>query len=223
MIKVRKLSKAYTLQSRQELLKEEIASLWKQKKKKDLLWALNDVSFDIAPGEMVSVTGVNGAGKSTLLKLLSRVILPTSGEIYLSGRVGALLEVGAGFHAELSGRENIFLSGAILGMRRSATAQKLDEIVAFAEVEPFLDTPIKKYSSGMFLRLAFSVMAHLDSEILIIDEVLSIADAAFQKKAHNKLHQIASTGRTLLLTNHQFTYPRTLHLDQGSLRTQLTP
>lgn len=217
MIQVRKLSKAYPIQPRRELLKEELVSFWKRPKQKEQLWALKEVSFDAASGDMISVTGANGAGKSTLLKLLSRVILPTSGEIYLSGRVAALLEVGAGFHAELSGRENIFLSGAILGMRRSAIAQKLEEIVAFAEVEPFVDSPIKKYSSGMFLRLAFSVMVHLDSEILIVDEVLSIADAPFQKKAQDKLLKIATNGRILFLVSHQFAYPRTLHLDQGRL------
>jgi lipopolysaccharide transport system ATP-binding protein len=166
------------------------------------LWALDDVSFDVAPGEVVGVIGGNGAGKTTLLKLLSRITEPTAGRIELNGRVGSLLEVGTGFHPELTGRENVFLNGAILGMRRTEIAGKFDEIVAFADVERFLDTPVKHYSSGMYVRLAFSVAAHLEPEILLVDEVLAVGDAAFQRKCLGKMQEVSRGGRTVVFVSH---------------------
>jgi lipopolysaccharide transport system ATP-binding protein len=165
-------------------------------------WALKDVSFDVEPGEVVGIIGRNGAGKSTLLKILSQITEPTTGEITLNGRVASLLEVGTGFHPELTGRENIFLNGSILGMSRVEIKKKFDEIVAFAEVEKFLDTPVKRYSSGMYVRLAFAVAAHLDPEILIIDEVLAVGDAQFQKKCLGKMGEVARGGRTVLFVSH---------------------
>jgi lipopolysaccharide transport system ATP-binding protein len=165
-------------------------------------WALRDINLTVHPGELVGVIGRNGAGKSTLLKILSRVTKPTTGRVALYGRVGSLLEVGTGFHAELSGRENIFLSGAILGMRRAEIERKFDEIVAFSELEKFIDTPVKRYSSGMYVRLAFSVAAHLEPEILIMDEVLAVGDAAFQQKCLDKMHAIRQHGRTIFFVSH---------------------
>jgi lipopolysaccharide transport system ATP-binding protein len=166
-------------------------------------WALRDISFSIEPGEVVGIIGRNGAGKSTLLKILSRITEPTKGEIILRGRVASLLEVGTGFHPELSGRENIFLNGAILGMTKSEIARKFDEIVDFAEVEKFIDTPVKRYSSGMYVRLAFAVAAHLEPEILIVDEVLAVGDSAFQKKCLGKMRDVARDGgRTVLFVSH---------------------
>jgi lipopolysaccharide transport system ATP-binding protein len=171
--------------------------------KSDEFWALRDVSFNVQPGEVVGIIGRNGAGKSTLLKLLSRITEPTSGEIVLRGRVASLLEVGTGFHPELSGRENIFLNGAILGMKRAEISAKFDEIVAFAEVEQFIDTPVKRYSSGMYVRLAFAVAAHLEPEILIVDEVLAVGDVQFQKKCMGKMQDVArKSGRTVLFVSH---------------------
>ena len=169
---------------------------------RETIWALKDVSFEIAPGEVVGVIGRNGAGKSTLLKILSRITEPTAGRAEVHGRVGSLLEVGTGFHNELTGRENIFLNGAILGMRKAEIARKFDEIVAFAEVERFIDTPVKHYSTGMYLRLAFAVAAHLEPEILLVDEVLAVGDAAFQKKCLGKMGDIAQQGRTVLFVSH---------------------
>lgn len=166
-------------------------------------WALQDVSFLVEPGEVVGIIGRNGAGKSTLLKILSRITEPTTGRITLNGRVASLLEVGTGFHPELSGRENIYLNGAILGMSRAEIRRKFDEIVAFSEVEKFLDTPVKRYSSGMYVRLAFAVAAHLEPEILIVDEVLAVGDAQFQKKCLGKIQNVArSEGRTVLFVSH---------------------
>jgi lipopolysaccharide transport system ATP-binding protein len=168
----------------------------------DWFWAVNDVSFEIGQGEAIGLVGRNGAGKSTLLKILSRITEPTTGQIEMRGRVGSLLEVGTGFHPELTGRENIFLNGAILGMRRAEIERRFDEIVAFAEVEKFLDTPVRHYSSGMYMRLAFAVAAHLESEILLVDEVLAVGDAAFQKKCLGKMSDVATAGRTVILVSH---------------------
>jgi len=168
----------------------------------EYFWALNDVAFEVKRGEVVGVIGRNGAGKSTLLKILSRITEPTTGEVWLRGRVASLLEVGTGFHPELTGRENIFLNGAILGMARQEILRKFDEIVAFAEVEAFLDTPVKRYSSGMYVRLAFAVAAHLEPEILIVDEVLAVGDAEFQKKCLGKMNDVAKGGRTVLFVSH---------------------
>jgi len=168
----------------------------------NIIWALKDVSFSISRGEVVGVIGKNGAGKSTLLKVLSRITEPTAGRAEIRGRVGSLLEVGTGFHPELSGRENIYLNGAILGMRRAEIEAKFDEIVAFAEIQKFLDTPVKRYSSGMYVRLAFAVAAHLEPEILLVDEVLAVGDAAFQDKCLGKMSDVARSGRTVLFVSH---------------------
>jgi lipopolysaccharide transport system ATP-binding protein len=166
------------------------------------IWALDDISFDVEEGNVLGIVGRNGAGKSTLLKVLSRVTEPTKGEVTVRGRVGSLLEVGTGFHPELTGRENIYLNGAVLGMKRAEIDRKFDEIVAFSEVEQFVDTPVKRYSSGMYLRLAFAVAAHLEPEILVVDEVLAVGDAEFQKKCLGKMGDVAQDGRTVLFVSH---------------------
>ena len=176
----------------------------------DTVWALRNVSFDVQRGEVLGIIGRNGAGKSTLLKVLSRITEPTTGSIRIRGRVGSLLEVGTGFHPELTGRENVFLNGAILGMHRAEVDAKFDEIVAFAEVERFIDTPVKHYSSGMYLRLAFAVAAHLEPEILIVDEVLAVGDASFQKKCLGKMGDVAQQGRTVLFVSHNMDAVRRL-------------
>jgi len=191
--------------------------------KKEDFWALKDINFTVQKGEVVGIIGANGAGKSTLLKILSQITPPTEGEIILRGRVGSLLEVGTGFHPELTGRENIFLNGAILGMKKKEIAKKFDEIVAFAGIEKFLDTPVKYYSSGMYVRLAFSVAAHMEPDILIIDEVLAVGDAEFQKKCLGKMNEITkSKGRTILFVSHNMGAIRqlcekTLVLNKGSV------
>ena len=189
----------------------------------DTFWALQDVSFEVKRGETVGIIGRNGAGKSTLLKMISRITEPTRGRIVLDGRVASLLEVGTGFHGELTGRENVYLNGTILGMKRAEITRKFDEIVAFAEVERFIDTPVKRYSSGMNLRLAFAVAAHLEPDILIIDEVLAVGDASFQKKCLGKMEGVAGEGRTIFFVSHNMPAvtrlcKRVLCLDQGKLR-----
>lgn len=173
-------------------------------------WALRDVSFEVRHGEVIGIIGRNGAGKSTLLKILSRITEPTEGRVAICGRVGSLLEVGTGFHPELTGRENIFLNGAILGMTRAEIKAKFDEIVAFSEVEKFLDTPVKRFSSGMYVRLAFAVAAHLEPELLVVDEVLAVGDAAFQRKCLGRMAAVAGGGRTVLFVSHNMQAIRTL-------------
>ena len=187
-----------------------------------LIWALRDVSFQLQQGEVLGVIGRNGAGKSTLLKILSKVTGPTSGQIKLKGRIASLLEVGTGFHPELTGRENIYLNGAILGMSRQEISRKFDEIISFSEVEKFVDTPVKRYSSGMYVRLAFAVAAHLDPEIMVVDEVLAVGDAAFQRKCLGKLSENAGEGRTVLFVSHNMAAinrlcSRAILLDRGKL------
>ena len=194
----------------------------------DRIWALKNVSFEIKRGEVVGIVGVNGAGKSTLLKILSRITEPTEGEVRIYGRVGSLLEVGTGFHSELTGRENVYLSGAILGMKKAEIKRKFDEIVAFAEVEKFIDTPVKHYSSGMYMRLAFAVSAHLEPEILIVDEVLAVGDVAFQNKCLGKMGDVANEGRTVLFVSHnipmtEYLCKRAFLLDKGRLVLKGSP
>jgi lipopolysaccharide transport system ATP-binding protein len=203
-----------------EVLSDRIRRRTNPKERRREFWALRDVDFDVSPGETFGIIGHNGAGKSTLLKLLSRVTPPTEGEIRVRGRVGALLEVGTGFHPELTGRENIYLNGAVLGMTRSEIASKFDEIVEFAEVSEFIDTPVKRYSSGMYLRLAFSVAAHLEPEVLIVDEVLSVGDLSFQQKCLGRMERVAGEGRTVLFVSHNLTAvqtlcPRAMLLERG--------
>ena len=214
IIKVEGLSKQYRIGARREsfaTLRDTIAGAVRAPLNRlrrnghsanNTIWALKDVSFEVAPGEALGIIGRNGAGKSTLLKILSRITDPTTGQAELYGRVGSLLEVGTGFHPELTGRENVYLNGAIMGMRREETSQKFDEIVAFSEIERFIDTPVKRYSTGMYTRLAFAVAAHLDPEILIVDEVLAVGDANFQKKCLGKMGDVASKGRTVLFVSH---------------------
>jgi lipopolysaccharide transport system ATP-binding protein len=215
IIKVENLGKRYRLRHQQErqryvALRDVITDRFKRlfsaprsgRPVTEDFWALKDLSFEIRRGEVVGIIGRNGAGKSTLLKLLSRITQPTEGRVTLRGRVSSLLEVGTGFHPELTGRENIFLNGAILGMTRAEIRRKFDEIVAFSEIEKFLDTPVKRYSSGMFVRLAFAVAAYLEPEILIVDEVLAVGDAEFQKKCLGKMHDVATGGRTVLFVSH---------------------
>jgi homopolymeric O-antigen transport system ATP-binding protein len=196
-----------------------------RKRQPDFLWALRDVSFDIKQGEVVGLIGRNGAGKSTLLKVLSRITRPTAGYAEIQGRVGSLLEVGTGFHPELTGRENVFLSGAVLGMKKAEILKKFDEIVAFAEVERFLDTPLKHYSSGMQMRLAFAVAAHLEPEILLVDEVLAVGDLEFQRKCLGKMGEVAHAGRTILFVSHNLAAvnalcPRSVLLENGKVAMQ---
>ena len=188
----------------------KLRSGWQKKIESVDFWALRDVSIDIRHGEVVGIIGRNGAGKSTLLKILSRITIPTEGKISIDGRIASLLEVGTGFHPELTGRENVFLNGAILGMTRAEILAKFDEIVAFSEIEEFLDTPVKRYSSGMYVRLAFSVAAHLDPEILICDEVLAVGDVSFQKKCLAKIKSFAESGKTVLFVSHNMDTIRNL-------------
>jgi lipopolysaccharide transport system ATP-binding protein len=232
IIKVENLGKQYRIGAAREpygTLREALVKAARAPLKKVLrrgaaepltVWAVKDVSFEVNPGEIVGIIGRNGAGKSTLLKLLSRITEPSVGRIKLYGRIGSLLEVGTGFHPELTGRENIYLNGAILGMKRAEITQKFDEIVAFSEVEKFIDTPVKRYSSGMYLRLAFAVAAHLDPEILVVDEVLAVGDARFQRKCLDKMQDVGQHGRTVLFVSHNISAitrlcPRTILLDEG--------
>ncbi len=238
-ISIENLSKRYLLgrnRGRQEGLRHAVEEImrnpisWLREKtqprssKPEEFWALREVSFNVMQGDVVAIIGRNGAGKSTLLKILSRITEPTAGRIRLEGRVASLLEVGTGFHQELTGRENIFLNGAILGMSRAEIRSKFDEIVAFSEVEKFLDTPVKRYSSGMYVRLAFAVAAHLEPEILIVDEVLAVGDSAFQKKCLGKMGEVAESGRTVLFVSHNMSAVQALcrkavYLKSGQLKS----
>lgn len=219
-ISVHNLSKQYRIGKKPsrdnnltENIRRQVQTAWdkvsrlvtpnKEFEKDESFWALKDVSFEVQPGEVVGIIGRNGAGKSTLLKILSQIVEPTSGHAEIRGRMGSLLEVGTGFHPELTGRENIYLNGAILGMKRDEITKKFDEIVAFAEVEKFLDTPVKRYSSGMYVRLAFAVAAHLEPEILIVDEVLAVGDQAFQQRCLGRMRDISRDGRTVIIVSHQ--------------------
>jgi lipopolysaccharide transport system ATP-binding protein len=204
----------------ERFMKSPLAAL--RRKKDETFWALKDVSLEVKEGEVLGLIGRNGAGKTTLLKILSRITKPTAGWAEIRGRVGSLLEVGTGFHPELTGRENAFLSGAILGMRRREIERKFDEIVAFAELEKFIDTPVKHYSSGMYVRLAFAVAAHLEPEILLVDEVLAVGDINFQKKCMGKMGDVAKAGRTVVLVSHNLgavgqLCQRTAWVDQGTI------
>jgi lipopolysaccharide transport system ATP-binding protein len=232
-VRVDHLSKLYHLgraQQRHDTLRDALVSAFKREnvgtlERSEDLWALRDVSFEVHQAEVVGIIGRNGAGKSTLLKILSRITEPTSGRAEIHGRIASLLEVGTGFHPELTGRENIYLNGAILGMHRVETERKFNEIVAFAEIERFLDTPVKRYSSGMYVRLAFAVAAHLEPEILLVDEVLSVGDAQFQKKCLGKMGDVAKEGRTVLFVSHNMVAVQTLcqrafWLDTGQLKAQ---
>lgn len=235
IIKVENLGKQYHIGANSaDTLRDQITAMisrlkgrgkYERSRSDDTIWALKDISFTVQPGEVVGIIGHNGAGKSTLLKILSRITHPTTGRMEIDGRVSSLLEVGTGFHPELTGRENIFMNAAILGMKRSETLSKFDEIVAFAEVEKFIDTPVKRYSSGMYMRLAFAVAAHLEPEILIVDEVLSVGDAAFQKKSLGKMSDVAQQGRTVLFVSHNLLAvrslcPRSIWLDNGQIRME---
>lgn len=218
-IRCENLSKRYEIGSpdRYQTLRDAITNAarapfqrFKRQNGNGHIWALKDVSCEIKRGEVVGIIGLNGAGKSTLLKILSRITAPTRGCAKIHGRVGSLLEVGTGFHSELTGRENIYLNGAILGMRKAEIDRKFDEIVAFAEVEKFLDTPVKRYSSGMYVRLAFGVAAHLETEVLLVDEVLAVGDAQFQKKCFEKMREIGTQGRTILFVSHNMSAVRSI-------------
>jgi lipopolysaccharide transport system ATP-binding protein len=225
------LSKQYRIGSieRYQTLRDTVSNTFRRLKTSQngngYIWALNDVSFEIKRGEVVGIIGLNGAGKSTLLKILSRITAPTRGTAKIHGRVGSLLEVGTGFHLELTGRENIYLNGAILGMRKAEIDRKFDEIIAFAEVDNFLDTPVKRYSSGMYVRLAFGVAAHLETEVLLVDEVLAVGDAQFQKKCFEKMREIGTEGRTILFVSHNMSAVRSfckeaLIIEKGAVVAQ---
>jgi lipopolysaccharide transport system ATP-binding protein len=235
MIEVTNLGKRYILRHQaklvhyrtiREAIMDRLAGFARKseaRRTRDEFWALHDVSFSVREGEAVAIVGHNGAGKSTLLKVLSRITEPTRGEVRISGRVASLLEVGTGFHPELTGRENIFLNGAILGMTRAEVRERFDRIVDFAEVERFLDTPVKRYSSGMFVRLAFAVAAHLEPEVLIVDEVLAVGDTAFQRKCLDRMREVVrSEGRTVLFVSHntsavKMLCPRAILLERGGV------
>ena len=235
IVQVENLSKQYTIGTREaaygtlrESIVEAVRAPLKRlrgsngKRNSETIWALKDVSFTVDPGEVIGIIGRNGAGKSTLLKVLSRITEPTTGRAELYGRVASLLEVGTGFHPELTGRENMYLNGAILGMKKTEIDRKFDQIVAFAELEKFLDTPVKRYSSGMYMRLAFAVASHLEPEIMVVDEVLAVGDVSFQKKCLGKMGDVAQEGRTVLFVSHnmvaiQSLCKRALWLDRGEI------
>jgi lipopolysaccharide transport system ATP-binding protein len=233
IIKIEKISKQYQIGGRgaayttfrenlTSKLRAPLRAFRRNGSAEQRIWALSDISFEVNPGEVVGIIGRNGAGKSTLLKILSRITEPTKGRAELYGRVGSLLEVGTGFHPELTGRENIFLNGVIMGMKRNEIESKFDEIVAFAEVSKFIDTPVKRYSSGMYVRLAFGVAAHLDPEILLVDEVLAVGDASFQRKCLDKMKDVSRQGRTVLFVSHNMPAvtrlcERTVLLDDGKV------
>jgi lipopolysaccharide transport system ATP-binding protein len=230
IIECRQISKSYRLGAiGVKTLRDELTQWWSGREKTDtLFWALRDVSFEVAPGEILAIVGRNGAGKSTLLKILSRITTPTSGEGRVRGRIASLLEVGTGFHPDLSGRDNIYLNGAVLGMRHAEIRRKFDNIVEFAGVSQFIDTPVKRYSSGMYVRLAFAVAAHLRPQILLIDEVMAVGDAAFQSKCLNKMHDLAGSGHTVLLVSHQMQVvqslaSRAILLEEGKLTLEGHP
>ena len=229
-INVENLSKKFDIsklkketQFREALVNFARRALFRGQEKKEEIWALKDVSFSVEKGEIVGLIGRNGAGKSTLLKILSKIMYPTSGQFRIEGRVGSLLEVGTGFHWELTGRENIYLNGSILGMKKKEVKEKLDAIIAFAEVDKFLDTPIKKYSSGMRLKLGFSVAAHLDTDVMFVDEVLAVGDVAFQKKCLDTMKDLRNNGKTMIFVSHTMSTvealcPRVIWIDKGELR-----
>jgi len=226
-ISVRNLSKRYKLGEthRETTFREALVNLFKRtgKKPAEVIWALRDVSFDVKDGEVLGIIGRNGAGKSTLLKLLSKITYATTGDIAVKGRISSLLEVGTGFHQELSGRENIYLSGSILGMKKREIDERFEDIVDFADVRTFLDTPIKRYSTGMRLRLGFAVAAHLDPDVLLVDEVLAVGDAGFQKKCLNAMRDMRTTGRTVLFVSHNMAAVenlchRAIWIDSGRIR-----
>src|SRR5882757_5547386 len=229
-IAVEKISKKFVLGAlqRDTMLRERLISLLRAPFRRssaspNVLWALRDVSFRVDTGEVVGIIGRNGAGKSTLLKVLSKITYPTSGRVKVRGRVASLLEVGTGFHEELTGRENIFLNGSILGMKQREVEAKLDQIIEFAGVQRFIDTPIKRYSSGMRLRLGFAVAAHLDPDVLIVDEVLAVGDAGFQKKCIKAMEGLRSSGRTVLFVSHNMAAvenlcSRSIWIDAGAVR-----
>lgn len=226
ILEIQGISKKFQIQSNQQpylSLRENLFSFLKPSSKKEEFWALKDVTFNVMPGDTIGIIGKNGAGKSTLLKVLSKITPPTSGKIISRGRIASLLEVGTGFHPELSGRENIFMNGSILGMRKTEILKNFDAIVDFAGVEKFIDTPLKHYSSGMQLRLAFAVAAFLENEILIIDEVLAVGDAEFQKKCMGKMGEVSRSGRTVLFVSHNTTAIQSLclksvYLEMGKLK-----
>ncbi len=232
MIELQGISKVYQLGERLSRTFQEVFENWRRgsgapKGPSELFWALDDVHFSVQKGEIVGIVGRNGAGKSTLLKILSRITEPTRGTAILRGRVSSLLEVGTGFHPELTGRENIYLNGCILGMRKREIDHKFDQIVAFAELERFVDTPVKRYSSGMYVRLAFSIAAHLEPQILLVDEVLAVGDTGFQKKCMDKMGDISKKGLTILFVSHQLNQirrlcSRAIWLDEGRVRKQGT-
>ncbi len=224
IIEIENLSKKFKIGKNAGDLRHSFSNMFSFSREKPIeIWALKDISFKVEQGEVFGIIGPNGSGKSTILKILSKITYPTSGKAILKGRVSSLLEVGTGFHPELTGRENVYLNGSILGMKRSEIKRKFDEIVDFSGVERFIDTPVKHYSSGMYVRLAFSVAAHLDPEILLVDEVLSVGDMAFRQKSIGKMHEVANSGRTVLFVSHNLNAVKSLckkgiYLESGGIK-----